>query len=225
MKDAREDLEVIAREASGRGFECPGATPWRSAMAIALHQQGEVQRARAVAADDVDRCRAFGAPRALGLALIGLGAVERREPALSALREAVDVLADSPAGSLRAGADRAGLAAAASRPADRGTRDPAPSAARRTECSADALAGRAQAELKVLGARPRRGWQSGLEALTAAEQRVAMLAAGGATNGEIAQELVVTRRTVETHLTSIYRKLEIRGRVQLAEVLTRDPAS
>jgi DNA-binding NarL/FixJ family response regulator len=54
---------------------------------------------------------------------------------------------------------------------------------------------------------------------------VAALAAAGASNGEIAQELVVTLRTVETHLTSIYRKLEIRGRARLAEALEHDGAA
>jgi DNA-binding NarL/FixJ family response regulator len=45
------------------------------------------------------------------------------------------------------------------------------------------------------------------------------LAAEGPTNREIAQALFVTQRTVEVHLTSIYRKLAINSRSQLAAAL------
>ncbi len=45
------------------------------------------------------------------------------------------------------------------------------------------------------------------------------MAAEGPTNREIAQALFVTQRTVEVHLTSIYRKLAISSRSQLAGAL------
>ena len=45
------------------------------------------------------------------------------------------------------------------------------------------------------------------------------MAADGPTNREIAQALFVTPRTVEVHLTSIYRKLDISSRAQLAAAL------
>ena len=46
------------------------------------------------------------------------------------------------------------------------------------------------------------------------------MAAAGNTNAEIAQALFVTVKTVEMHLTRIYRKLEIPGRSALAAALT-----
>jgi len=52
--------------------------------------------------------------------------------------------------------------------------------------------------------------------LTAAELRVAQVVAGGATNREAAARLFVSVRTVELHLTSVYRKLGIRSRTELA---------
>jgi DNA-binding NarL/FixJ family response regulator len=58
-----------------------------------------------------------------------------------------------------------------------------------------------------------------VEALTPSERRVADLAAGGASNREIAHALVVTTKTVEVHLTSAYRKLDIASRAELAGVL------
>jgi DNA-binding CsgD family transcriptional regulator len=51
--------------------------------------------------------------------------------------------------------------------------------------------------------------------LTAAEQRVADLVAEGHTNPEIAAELFMGRRTVEAHLSRVYRKLGVRSRTEL----------
>jgi DNA-binding CsgD family transcriptional regulator len=52
--------------------------------------------------------------------------------------------------------------------------------------------------------------------LTAAERRVAALAAEGRTNREVAAALFVGERTVETHLSHIYAKLGVRSRTELA---------
>jgi DNA-binding CsgD family transcriptional regulator len=81
------------------------------------------------------------------------------------------------------------------------------------------LARRARAELQAAGARPRRPALTGLDALTPTEHRVATLAAAGHGNREIAQQLYVTRRTVETHLTHAFQKLDITSRDQLATCL------
>ena len=78
-----------------------------------------------------------------------------------------------------------------------------------------ALADRARAELLAAGARPRRTASSGWDALTPAERRVATLAANGCGNREIAQQLFVTRRTVETHLTHVFQKLGVTTRAEL----------
>jgi DNA-binding CsgD family transcriptional regulator len=55
--------------------------------------------------------------------------------------------------------------------------------------------------------------------LTAREHEVAALAAGGLTSRAIAEHLVVSPRTVESHLYRIYAKLGVSDRGQLAEVL------
>jgi DNA-binding NarL/FixJ family response regulator len=47
-----------------------------------------------------------------------------------------------------------------------------------------------------------------------------MVTSGGS-NAEIAQALFVTVKTIEMHLTNIYRKLEIAGRTQLRRALER----
>ena len=78
------------------------------------------------------------------------------------------------------------------------------------------LARRARNELHAAGGRPRRTALSGIDALTPTEHRVAALAAAGHSNRDIAQRLYVTRRTVETHLTHAYQKLDVTTRHELA---------
>ncbi len=73
-------------------------------------------------------------------------------------------------------------------------------------------AARARNELgRVSGRRPSDG------ELTPAEHRVALLAAAGRQNTEIASELFIAIGTVEAHLTRIYRKLGVRSRTELAQ--------
>ena len=81
------------------------------------------------------------------------------------------------------------------------------------------IAARARAELIAAGAKPRRDAITGRDALTAAELRVARLAAEGLTNREIAQALFITTKTAKAHLGRVYRKLEISRRGQLAGAL------
>ena len=75
------------------------------------------------------------------------------------------------------------------------------------------LAGLARAELKVARGRTRRRAAPG--ALTAQEERVAAVAATGATNSDIARQLSLSVSTIETHLEHIYAKLGIHSRYQL----------
>ena len=73
---------------------------------------------------------------------------------------------------------------------------------------------RATAEIARLGARASSRWE-----LTPSERSVAELAALGHTNREIADQLVLSVRTVESHIGSALRKLNVRSRVQLALAL------
>jgi DNA-binding NarL/FixJ family response regulator len=86
-------------------------------------------------------------------------------------------------------------------------------------CGAQRIEQRARDELLAAGGRPRRPSIRGRDALTARELRVGELAAGGATNRQIAQTLFVTPRTIEHHLGSVYSKLGIRSRTELADAL------
>ena len=87
------------------------------------------------------------------------------------------------------------------------------------ECGADGLAETARQELAASGVRVRRERLTGAESLTPSERRIAEMAAEGASNAEIAQALFVTVKTVEMHLTHVYRKLDITRRAELARAL------
>ncbi|WP_308369217.1 MULTISPECIES: LuxR family transcriptional regulator [unclassified Streptomyces] len=59
----------------------------------------------------------------------------------------------------------------------------------------------------------------GVAALTEAETRLALLVSQGASNQEAAAKLFLSVKTVESRLTRIYQKLDVRSRAQLATAL------
>jgi DNA-binding CsgD family transcriptional regulator len=76
----------------------------------------------------------------------------------------------------------------------------------------------AEAELARIGGRRSAG-----DELTATERRIAELVAEGRTNREAAAALYLAVHSVETTLTRIYRKLGVRSRTELANLLSGDP--
>ncbi len=217
------------------GIDSPGLLPWRRPAALAALMLGDDGRARALAEEQLALARADDgraptpaeeepalapiAPRPLALALRTAAAVGAGDP-VALLEEARAVLDDDEPRLERAHV-LAELGAAMRR------------ARRRRDCQeplrealqlADAMGTRALAEtaleeLRATGARPRRAAFSGVDSLTPAELRVARLAAEGLTNREIAQELFVTAKTVQTHLSSVYRKLDAASRQELPRLL------
>ena len=57
------------------------------------------------------------------------------------------------------------------------------------------------------------------EALTPQQLQIARLAAGGATNREVAAQLFLSTRTVDHHMRNIFARLGIRSRVDLAKLI------
>ena len=89
-------------------------------------------------------------------------------------------------------------------------------------CGAERLMARADEELHAAGYRPRRPARTGADSLTPSELRVARIAAAGRSNREIAQDLYVSPKTVDTHLSHVYSKLGLAGqgaRKRLADAL------
>jgi len=209
---------------AGRAFGAGGGTgtfcPWRSGAAQALHALGD-RDAHDLVDDELHLARNFGASKAIAVSLrCQARLADRSEHAVDLLAEADELLSGSEADLERAGVQ-----------VDRG------SALRRLGYRRDAreylrngldLARRIEAwsivstavsELEASGARRPTLSTSGANALTPAERRVARMAAGGQSNREIAQALFVTRKTVEVHLTNVYRKLGISSRADLADRL------
>jgi class 3 adenylate cyclase/DNA-binding CsgD family transcriptional regulator len=200
----------------------PASYPaWRSLAALEHHALGETQEALALAQEEVELARAWGAPRTLGRALRILGPIEGGDTGIAHLREAVTVLEPSPARLEHAYA-LADLGAALRRANHRAeAREHLRQALEIAQRSgATRLAEQAHEELIATGARPRRIVQTGAAALTPSERRIAAMAAEGLANREIAQALFVTLRTVEMHLSNAFRKLGVSSRTQLPAALT-----
>jgi DNA-binding CsgD family transcriptional regulator/tetratricopeptide (TPR) repeat protein len=80
---------------------------------------------------------------------------------------------------------------------------------------------RLTSKLRAFGLRPGRTASrpsSGWEALTRTERQVAALVAGGLSNRGVAEELYLSRYTVETHLKHVFAKLGVTSRVELARL-------
>jgi DNA-binding CsgD family transcriptional regulator len=218
---ALADFEAAGMVCQSLGIENPGFCPWRSPAALALHRLGRIDEARELAGGELELSRRWGTPRAIGISLRALGLIEGGSIGEGLLREAVDVLADSPA-SLEHARAMIDLGAALRRANSR-------SEARKQlregvdlahQCAATALVTRGNEELAATGAHARNVMLSGLESLTASERRVAQMAAEDVSNKEIAQALFVTVKTVEVHLSRVYRKLDIQSRRELAGALS-----
>jgi DNA-binding CsgD family transcriptional regulator len=194
----------------------------RSGAALALSRLGERQRACELAGAELADVRVFGTPRALGIALRAAGLAAGGPEGLALLRESVAALDRSPA-LLERARSLAELGAALRRSGQRAAaREPLALALElAARCGAWPLAAQARDELKAAGARPRRPWRTGVDALTPSELRVARLAADGRSNREIAGELYVTLKAIEGHLAHAYAKLGIDGRHELPRALGR----
>jgi DNA-binding CsgD family transcriptional regulator len=81
------------------------------------------------------------------------------------------------------------------------------------------LVRQAEDELRAAGGRSARRALRGVDALTPSELRISQLAAGGATNREIGEQLYLTVKTIEMHLSNAYRKLGIESRRELPGAL------
>jgi len=220
LEQALEQLGMLERADREWGVLNPGWTAWRQTAALVHDQLGHHERAAELAAEELRAARAFGAPPQIGIALRTAGLLAG-EPGIEQLREAATVLGRSEA-RLEHARTLIELGAALRRAQHRtDAREPLRTGLELAgACGARALAEHAQHELLATGARPRRLRSTGRDALTPSELRVATMAAEGMSNREIAQALYLSLKTVEMHLSRIYRKLGITSRQQLAARLT-----
>jgi DNA-binding CsgD family transcriptional regulator len=202
-------------------FDVPGFIPWRSDAAWALLAMGETSDAQALVAEQQVLVRAAGT-RTLGLTLRA-SAAANPECALRLLWCAIDALKD--------GTDKLGLSltfADLSRVYQaQGDYRRALSAMRAAHHIAERCGAKLPEEVSSSHdvAEDHGDSSHGIERLlelTDSERRVAMLAATGDTNHQIAEKLHITVSTVEQHLTRSYRKLGVRSRADLPVELHLD---
>ena len=194
--------------------------PWRATAALALVRTGSRREAADLAQQWHEGAEASGSAYAQAHALRTLATVGAVGNRTELLRRAAGLLEHTDADRLAAQVDTdlAGLLVLDGSAASAAE---ALVLLRRAEEHAGRhglwpLHGRVRRLLERLGAPPRPAQSEALAALTAAEGRVAQRAADGWTNRRIAEDLAVSVKAVEGHLSHVYRKLGIRSRGDLA---------
>jgi DNA-binding CsgD family transcriptional regulator len=196
-------VRAVARATAERPPLLPGPDPGPAPWEAWLDQPDVVQR--------------FGMPAARAAALQAAAGSSIGAARIELLELAIDALRHSPRRAALAEAlvelGRA-LRHAGRRAAARSTLREALDLSQRLGLTD--VAAQARDELRIAGARPRRDLLSGPDSLTAAELRVAEVAARGLSNRDIAASLFLSPKTVEMHLGRVYRKLGIGSRGELA---------
>ncbi len=226
LREACEDLMAAGAMLDRIGFVNPTPVPWRTDAAVAFHRAGDHQRAVQLADAALSLAERTGTPSHLGTALLTRAELTGQPEGIELLRRALEAsegsdsallrvrcLAALGAAQRRAG-QRAGARATLLQALDKAHRI----GARRIERAV-------REELRIAGARPRRPNFSGPDSLTASERRVALMAAEGMSNRDIAGALFVTPRTVEQHLYNTYKKLGIQSRAEISAALLTPDAS
>jgi DNA-binding CsgD family transcriptional regulator len=220
---AIENLRACGAACEGLQISNPNVVAWRSELALALGEDAAAE-ASALVRRELEEARRAGIPRGVGVALRASAALAPASEREALLSEAIATLDGSPA-SLELAHALVDLGAHHRRTGQRTTARE--ELLRGLElahvCRADPLAERAREELLAAGARPRRPWLTGVDALTPSELRVARLAGTGRSNQEVAQSLFITTQTVKGHLSGVYRKLGITSRRELPAALARSP--
>jgi ATP/maltotriose-dependent transcriptional regulator MalT len=230
LGDAEEavDHALLAGERlAGTGeMTDPALVPWRAAAAIAMVRVGRRREAAELAEEWHAVALASGSAYAVAHALRTLATVGTGGDRVLLLREARAALDGAVADRLAAqiDTDLAGLLLLDAAGGGPSSIAEALELLRTAEEYAGRqelwpLQGRVRRLLERMGEPPRPVQSEAMAALTVAERRVARLAADGLTNRQIAEELVVTVKAVEWHLSHIYRKLGIPSRGRLAATL------
>ncbi|MFI6099670.1 LuxR C-terminal-related transcriptional regulator [Lentzea sp. NPDC051213] len=193
----------------------PAVVPWRSRAAFAAARLGHTRVAGRLAVRNLELARRWGSPSTVGQALGLQGHLAEGADGDRLYEEAISLIeiAQDNGELARMLIDFADLLQERGRTSE--------SQARLTH--ARRIAGRLnntvlideidQAEQRLAaGATPK---------LTRQEAKIARLAAAGYSNKQIAEQLFVTIRTVEFHLTATYRKFDVVGRKQLAALAHR----
>ncbi|MFJ9746587.1 LuxR C-terminal-related transcriptional regulator [Streptomyces chartreusis] len=215
FQHALDDFIFSGRVLTARGVANPAVVPWRSRAAFAALATRRHDLARALATDELTAARTWGSPRGIGLALHAVAMAARDDTSVTLLEEAVELLdlAHARGELVHALHD---LAVLHSERGDSGAARSRLEAA--TAVARDSRNGLWRERLRSAVERP------ALPDLTGQELRISELARAGYSNRQIAETLFLAVRTVEFHLSSVYRKLGVSGRRQLHSVLGNPPS-
>lgn len=225
LADAQGDPETALGHYLSAGLldTIPEAPPWRAGATMALVRLGRRKEATTLARDLLVAAERGADAWTLAIALRTVATADATADPFRTLRRAREAAAVSQDARLAAqiDTDLAGLLVLV--PAGDSLAE-AVDLLRRAERYAGSeglwpLHSRIARLLERAGERARPLEGEALAVLTSAEQRVARLAAQGLTNRQIAEELTVTVKGVEWHLSRVYRKLGISSRAGLGSLL------
>ncbi|QFU90324.1 AAA family ATPase [Amycolatopsis sp. YIM 10] len=203
------------------GVRNPVFVPWWLEAACLLAELDRHEEAAALAEYGERTAREWRTAESAGLALLAAGVATRGRRSLDKLAEAVERLSTAPAPLSQARAEFLFGRALLAHDDTKGARAHLRGAiALATQSGYLALGSAARDLLVSAGGRMHTMLDARrLGALSGSELRVAELAAAGESNRAIADRLFVSLRTVETHLSSVYRKLRIGLRDELPAAL------
>jgi DNA-binding CsgD family transcriptional regulator len=209
FRAALADHLAAGRQFAAQGVANPAVSPWRRRAAWCARAGGDAELAAELAREEHEAALAWGEPRVVGEALAGVALLAGDGHEIDLLGEAAELLEVGEA-AIEAGEARYELGRWLLRSGQR--------AFARVQFT-KAAAGfhgtgnrhrAARAEEALRGLDPRPG-----PALTPTELKVAFLALAHFRNQDIAAQQFLAVRTVEFHLSQVYRKLGVRGRDEL----------
>ncbi|WP_186762747.1 helix-turn-helix transcriptional regulator [Lentzea tibetensis] len=204
------DFLAAGRAAEAAGITNPAVLPWCSAAALSAHDAGRPVVARSLAETELVAARRWGAPHAVGRALHAAALTGDPAHAVDRLTTAVRLLSKATADLLPARHSLAQALATQGRHTE----------AAETCATTHVIAQHLDHPLWIQNTRQLGERLDRLRRLTPQESRAAALACA-MSNREVATELGVTTRTVELHLSQVYRKLHVQGRRELNRVILR----
>ncbi|MEU3983488.1 AAA family ATPase [Streptomyces sp. NPDC026672] len=220
---AVKDLEVAEGALAADGARNRALLDWRLDKAVALGGLGRTDDAVAGIGEHLASARRWGAPGPLAAGVLARVAVTEEADAPALLEELTELVRGSD--------DRLMLVRvlfehgrALHRAGETGVARQVLREAYESSTTIDdpQLTKAISREIVDMGGRVPRSRPAGAASLTESERRVAVLAAQGKKNREIAGLLFLQLRTVEIHLTNTYRKLGIDGRSALPAALAID---
>ena len=219
-REGADELLELTRRLEHWGLRGNTGTPAAGQRGQGARRAGRARHGTGAGGSGAGQGAPLGTPGAIGSALATRGVVEGGDSGRRTAARGLGLLERSPARlehahaltDLGATLRRAGHRSDAREPLRAGFE-----LARR--CGAMRSPSAPTASSAATGEKQRRFVPIGVESLTPSERRIAEMAAEGLTNRQIAQQLFLTLKTVETHLSNTYRKLDIASRRELAEAL------